>query len=310
MHEDTFPSQTLSEPDRSDDVQQVHLYYPAEGLGAIYRRTMLNDFFTDLIHHTDIHTVAEVPLDSYGMIGAGSLIFTQLGCEVTLISDDQAILDRARALMNFNGVSHMRYLHSPLYNITVAADTFDFTWSFDRLQALSDPEPFLQELCRISKATMVIIPNARNYGQYAHYVYHRLAGTTCEFVGPRRWMLRAPIRDALKRGGMTIVADGIIDAPWWPGFPELPNLVRGLLGRAPVTVDDSEMPEAKPQVVPPADVPHMRRQVERSAFFEHGRFWPGFVKSLFSHNVYVIGCKPGHRDELGLSEQYSLNLRR
>lgn len=300
MHEDALSPLTFPEPNQPDIAQQFHLYYPTEGFGAIYRRVMLNDFFTDLIRRTNIHTVAEVPLDSYGMIGAGSLIFTQVGCKVTLISDDQAILDRAQALMNFNGVSHVRYLHSPLYNITVAADTFDFTWSFDRLQALSDPTAFLQELCRISKATMVIIPNAHNYGQYAHYLYHRMKGTTCEYVGPRRWMRRAPIRDALRRGGMAIVADGIIDAPWWPGFPELPSLVRGLLGRAPITVDDRGMPEANPQVVPPADVPRMRCQVERSAFIERGRFWPGLVKLLFAHNVCVIGCKAQYRREIGL----------
>jgi hypothetical protein len=280
---------------------EIHLYYPPEGLGALYRRTMLNDFFVDWIRRTNIQTVAEVPLDSYGIVGAGSLIFAQLGCKVTLISDDQSILDRAQALMSFNGVSHrVRFLHSPLHDIPVDEGTFDFTWSFDRLQALPDPASFLHELCRISKATMIVVPNAHNYGQYLHHFYHLAARTTCEYVGPRRWMRRAPIRAGLQRGGMTIIDDGIIDAPWWPGFPELPNLIRRLLGRPPVTVEGEGMPEAQPQVFPPADVPRLRRQVERSAFIERGRLWPGFVKLLFAHNVYVVGCKPRHRSELGL----------
>jgi len=287
-------------PGQLEGAQEPHLYYPAEGFGALYRRTMLNDFFTRLIGRTSIRTVAEVPLDSYGIAGAGSLIFAQLGRRVTLVSDEESVLDRARALMSFNGVSGIDYLSTPLSSIDAATDAFDLTWSFDRVQALCYPLTVLHEVCRISKAAMVIVPNAHNYGQHAHYLYHRLAGTTCDFVGPRRWMRRAPIRDALCRGGMTIVDEGIIDAPWWPGFPELPNIIRSLLGRPPVTLKGAGVAESSPKVVAPADLPALRRKVERSAFIERGRLWPGIVKLLFAHNVYVIGCKPQHRCELGL----------
>jgi len=300
MHGDALSLLTFPELNQPDSAQQVHLYYPTEGFGNIYRRAMLNDLFTDLIRRTNIQTVAEVPLESYGIVGAGSLIFTQLGCEVTLISDDQAVLDRARALMSFNGVSQVHYLHSPLCSIPVADDTFDLTHNFDELLPLPDQEVFLRELCRISKATFVVVPNAYSYGQLMHYFYHRLMGTTCMHVGPRRWMHSKPIRDALQRGGMAIVGEGIIDVPWWPSFPELPNMVRRLLGRPAVEVDVREIPEANPNYVRPADVSTMRRKVERNAFIERGRLWPGPIKRLFAHNIYVIGCKTEYRQSLGL----------
>jgi len=261
---------------------------------------MLNEFFSDLIRRTNIRTVAEVPLESYGIVGAGSLIFTQLGCEVTLISDDQRVLDRARALMRFNGVSGVHYLHSPLHSIPVAADTFDLTWNFDELLPIRHRGAFLQELCRVSKATFVVVPNAYSYGQLMHAFYHWLMGTTCMHAGPRRWMRAKPIREALQRGGMEIVGEGIIDVPWWPSFPELPNMVRRLLGRPTVEVEAKGIPEAHPDHVPPADVPAMRRKVERSAFIERGRLWPGPIKRLFAHNLYVLGCKAEHRQSLGL----------
>ncbi len=276
-----------------------HLYYPAEGFGAVYRRVMVNDYFSALIRRTAIRSVAELPLDSYGIVGAGSLLFTELGCEVTLVSDDRATLRRAQALMEFNQVEGVRYLYCPLERVPVAPDTFDLTWSFDRLQATSDPAALLAELCRVSKATLVSVPNVDNYGQLPHYLYHRLTGTTCEYVGPRGWMLHAPIREALLRGGMEIVDEGWIDVPWWPGFPELPNLVRGLLGRAPVEINGEGVPEASPEVVPPAALPQMMRRVARSALIERGR-WPAVVRRLFAHNLFVLGCKPEHRRALGL----------
>jgi len=281
--------------------EPVHLYYLEEGFGAIYRRTMLNDFLTQLVNNSRLRTVAELPLDSYGMVGAGSLILAWLGCDVSLVSDDEALLARATALMAFNGIKGVKPIHASLYNTGLPTDAFDFTWSFDRVQALADPARFLAELCRVSKATMVIVPNARNYGQYAHYVYHRLSRTSCDFVGPRRWMSRTSVCSALKQGGMELVADGFIDVPWWPGFPELPNLIRELIGRAPVTLGRRDAPETDPCVPSSEQAEALRIKVEKASFIERGQHFPGFIKSLFAHNVYVLACKPQYQRELGFS---------
>jgi len=299
MRENTLAAQTLSGPERPGDAPPAHRYYPDEGFGNMYRRAMLNDFFTDLVHRTHIRKVAEVPLESYGIVGAGCLILTQLGADLTLISDDQNLLDRAQALMRFNSVSRVNYLHSPLRSIPVADDTFDFTWNFDELLPMSDREAFLREQCRISKAAMVVIPSANNYGQVMHHIYHKLTGTTCMHADPREWMRHKPVREAFQRNGMTVVAEGIIDVPWWPSFPELGNIVRGWLGRPPVQIDTQGIPEANPKVVPPADVPAMRRKIVRNGFVERGR-WPRLIKLFFAHNFYVIGCKPQSRQALGL----------
>ena len=271
----------------------MYLYYPDEGFGTIYRRVMLNDFFTKLLDQAKIQTVAEIPVDPYGIIGAGSLIFTRMGATVTLISEDMNVLRRARALMEFNCASEVCYLQSLVYRIPVPDNRFDFTWNFDVLLTLTDQKKFLRELCRVSKATLVVIPNACSYGQYLHHIYHLITNTTCMHAGPRSWMKTAP-------NGMTIIAEGIIDVPWWPSFPELPNMVRRLLGHSPVGVDGHGIPEANPRVVQPEELPSMYSAVARSAFIERGCLWPRPVKQVFAHNLYVMGCKPEHRQALGL----------
>jgi hypothetical protein len=278
---------------------QMHLYYPGEGFGNVYRRVLTNDFFTSLIRRTSIKSVAEVPLDSYGIVGAGSLIFSQLGPEITLVSDEPTVLDRARMLMEFNGLQHVNYVLSSLNQLNLPTDRFDFTWSFDRLQVLSNPTVFFRELCRVSKSTMVMVPNADNYGQVAHRIYHHLDGKPCDYVGPLHWMREAPVERALEANGMTIVARGFIDVPWWPEFPELPNLVRQALHRPTVQLDPGSTPEAQPDFVPDDLVPYLQRRVRRSAFIELGP-WPHWLKRLFAHNLYAIGCKPHYRSELGL----------
>jgi hypothetical protein len=52
--------------------------------------------------------------------------------------------------------------------------------------------------------------------------------------------------------------------------------------------------------VRPADVAATRKKVERSGFVELNRFWPKPIKYFFAHNIYVLGCKPEHRESLGL----------
>lgn len=277
----------------------IHLYYPDEGLGALYRRTMLNEYFANLIRRTNIHTVAEVPVDSHGIIGAGSLIFADLGCDVTLISDDREVLTRAQALMDFNNVQGIRYLHSPLDHISAEGNAFDLAWNFDGLLPVPDQAQLLREMSRIAKSAYVVVPFAYSYGQLMHYVYHSLTRTSCDVSGPRHWMHKQPIQHVLGEENMVMLDDGFIDVPWWPSFPELPNMVRGLLGRAPVQVPEGGIPEANPNYVTPEDLPEMKDKVERSAFVERGK-WPGLVRRFFAHNLYVFGCKPEYRHALGL----------
>lgn len=266
----------------------------------MYHRTMLNDFFTSVLRGSRIRSVAEIPLDSYGMVGVGSLVFAQQKCQLTLISDNHRLLERGSALMKFNQLSDVSYLHSSVENIAVPDNSFDFSWSYERIQAIANPTGVLTELCRVSKAAMVVVPNRYNYGQYAHYLYHRFSGNHCDYVGPNPLMRRAPIRDALQKRGMAVIREGMIDIPWWPLFPELPNLVRSLIGGAPVAVDPEAKPERSPEVVPLADVPRIRHRVDSAAFIEHSSLVPKFIKMLFAHSVYVIGCKPEYREELGL----------
>lgn len=291
---------TPSEADVTDEARRVDLYYPAEGFGCLYHRTMLNDFFAKFIGESKIKSVAEAPLDSYGMVGAGSLIFTQLERKLTLISQDKALLARAFSLLEFNAITDVTCLHSALDHIPVIADTFDFSWSYERLQAVPNASAVLDELCRVSKAVMIVVPNKYNYGQYPHYFYHRLSGTSCDYVGPKSLMRSKPIREMLQKRGLVILSEGMIDIPWWPLFPELPNLVRRMLGRRSVTIDPQNNPEANPEVVPPSELSKLRERIGKAAVIERSSWIPNFVRLLFAHSVYVIGCKPRYRAQLGL----------
>jgi hypothetical protein len=274
------------------------LYFPAvEGFGETYRRVMLNEYFERLLAGTRLETVAELPLDDYGVPGAGSLVFAQAGCRVSLVSDDDTLLGAGERVFALNGLSHqLQLVHGPLAALPLADNAFDLSWNFDRLLVQPSPRDFLRDMARVSKAVFVCVPNAGNYGQYAHYVYHRLRGDRCAYVEPRGWMARAPVRAALEAVGLQVVEHGLIDVPWWPGFPELPDLVRGWLGRPPAGSPLRQTP------VPPAtaeEAERWRAKVEQAGFIERSRL-PEFVRQLFAHNVYVLAVKPEFGEALNL----------
>jgi SAM-dependent methyltransferase len=277
---------------------RTHLYFPAvEGLGETYRRVMLNEYFGRLLERTRLKTIAELPLDDYGVVGAGSVIFAQRGCHVRLISDDRGLLVDGMRVFEHNQLQAAVQLvqAEALTGLPVPDDSYDLGWNFDRLLTLPDPADFLREMARVCKAVFVCVPNAHNYGQYAHYMYHKVKGDRCAYVEPRAWMARRPVRETLQRLGLEVVDEGLIDVPWWPGFPELPDLVRRLLGKR---LADSPL---RQQPIPPASQAEEQQwldKVARASFIERSR-WPAVVRQFFAHNVYVLAVKPEFRASLG-----------
>jgi hypothetical protein len=276
----------------------MFFYFPAvEGFGETYRRVMINDYFSQLMGRTHLETVAELPLDDYGVVGAGSLIFAQHACQVKLISDDRSLLEAGLRVYALNHiVDRVDTLCAPLTALPVPDDSFDLGWNFDRLLTLVSPPNFLREMARVCKAVFVCVPNARNYGQYAHYLYHKLRRTTCAYVEPRAWMARRPVRETLRQLGLDIVDEGIIDAPWWPGFPELPDIVRSLLRRP---TSGSPLRRAPVPIESQAEEEQWLKRVRRAAFIERSG-WPEPMRLVFAHNVYVLAVKPEFRSRLGL----------
>lgn len=265
------------------------LYFPGEGFGALYRRVMLNEMLSTLIAESPIRSVAEFPMDPHGAAGAGSLILGALGRELTLISDQDEALDRARSLYEQRGLSHVTYVCRPLDATALPDNAVDLSWSFDRVQATRNPAKTVAEIARVSKSALIIIPNANNYGQWFHFIYHQWTRSGCDYVGPRRWMRESTVSQALSAVNMEIVATGIIDAPWWPGFPELPALVRGALKGQPVNRPNALEGSDRPDLIV-----RLIRRAQRSNFIECSSL-PGAVKHLFAHNVFVLAVKPAYR---------------
>ncbi len=265
------------------EVAAPELYFPQEGFGAIYRRRVLNEFLVQLVNEIGAQTVAEAPLDEYGVPGAGSLIFGVLGCETTLVSPSEELLERAARTWRRRIAAEPRLLCAGLRDLESPEGAFDLSWSFDRLQAAPAKEELLAKQARVSRHVLIIVPNAWNYGQPWHWLYHKICRNRCDFVGPRRWLALGPVVQALEANGMEIMRQGLIDVPWWPGFPEAPALARRLL-RPWATPPKLDLMDLE---VDAAQITALVRKAERATFIERSRA-PQFLRAPFAHNLYVL----------------------
>jgi hypothetical protein len=93
----------------------------------------------------------------------------------------------------------------------------------------------------------------------------------------------APVIRALEANGMEIVRQGLIDVPWWPGFPELPALARRLL--KPAAPDPTDLALDEPRITA------LMRKAERATFIERSRA-PMALRRPFAHNLYVLARHP------------------
>ena len=67
-----------------------------EGLGTVYERFILNDFFDLLIDSYEIDRVLEVPIYGMtGLTGINSVQFVRRGCRVTLVDSKEEKVNEA-----------------------------------------------------------------------------------------------------------------------------------------------------------------------------------------------------------------------
>jgi len=266
--------------------EKMRLYFtPAEGLGATYRRYMLNQYFRDLIEKYRIETVLEAPCGEYGVSGVNSLVFPAKGCKVTFISRSEEVLEKARRLWELSGfLAVAKFIKSDLVRLPFDSNTFDLVWNFIEIPKLEDPTNFIQEMARVSrKLVFIVVPNRSNYGYPIYAMHNFLTGRPPKY-GSKRWLQRKTIRNAMMKLNLKIVDEGIIDIPPWPGFEALMGTLRKL-GLAPP-------PPSKVSAEPivgetESDVINV---VKKYYFIEKSSL-PLFFKTRFAHLVYVLGEK-------------------
>jgi len=163
-----------------------------EGLGTVYERFMLDEYFKKLLSKHNVKSVLEVPIFGMtGVSGINSVYFARNGCKVTLIDDnDERIKDIKKVWGEINEDVDVG-LNKNFSELPFNDNSFSLVWNFAALDHVEDVDSLINEMFRISSdLVLIFIPN--KFFSKGKVEYSKIK----------------------KKGN--VIDEGIIDVPPWP----------------------------------------------------------------------------------------------
>jgi len=195
-----------------------------EGIGTIYERMVIDDFFRELQRDRNISTVLENPADGVtGVPGINSLEFARAGGEVWLTNPSQMMLDSARLVWQHQGlIERVHFTRCDVDDTPFGDNSFDLVWNYCMFERFRDPAPLVAEMKRVSnRYVLIMTQNASNLGTLFHKMYHRLCDLEWDH-GYEPQMAFGAIRHALTDQGMKVELEGSVDIPPWMDTWDMP----------------------------------------------------------------------------------------
>lgn len=200
-----------------------------EGIGTVYERMVIDNYFRKLQADRGINTILESPTDGVtGVPGINSLEFARNGGRIWLTNPSQKMLDSAKRVWEQQQmVDQVQFTRCEVDDTPFDDGTFDLVWNYCIFERFRDPAPLVREMKRVSREYVLIMTqNANNFGTFFHKVYHNLADLNWDH-GASRQMTFGAIRRAILNQGLEIEEEGSIDIPPWMDTWDMP--IRGVL---------------------------------------------------------------------------------
>jgi len=181
-----------------------------EGIGTVYERVVIDDYFRDLQKRCNLKNILENPADGVtGVPGMNSLEFARNGATVTLSNPSDKMLDGARAVwVNQGLVDQATFVKCPVDQLPFEDDTFDMVWNYCMFERFKDPSTLVAEMKRVSnRYVLIMTQNVYNWGTMFHKVYHNIGNLEWDH-GYDEQMTFPAIRKALRGQGMHLLEEG------------------------------------------------------------------------------------------------------
>jgi hypothetical protein len=278
----------------TDPVWKKYLTDYDEGLGVVYERIVLNAFLLRLKEQFGIQSVLEAPL--YGMAGVSginSVVLGQSGCEVTLLDDNAERIAGVRRIWSELGLDAYASLrqHSDFSQLPFAERSFDLVWAWAALWYVRDVDALLDEMVRVSRRLVFLaMPNRMQIG----YILRRFLLEPDFFkTVDDSWANIPRVTRALRKRGMRIVRQGVLDVPPWPDtVMPAARVLRKLGIRSERMTRRFEGNGWRWSTMDyyPGRRPELKAMMERYMFLEKLRL-PWQAKTIWAHHRYVLACK-------------------
>lgn len=256
-----------------------------EGIGTVYERIVLDDYFRDIQRRYGLNAVLEHPADGVtGVPGLNSLEFARNGGSVCLSNPSSNMLQVARSVWEQRGLAgSLETRQTEIEDTGFPDESFDLVWNYCMFERFADPSGLIEEMKRVSRGyVMVLTQNEANWGTIVHKIHHRAHDLTWDHGQPSQMRLEA-IRTAFRAAGLTLLEEGAIDVPPWLDTWDMP--LRGAIkeflgvfrGRWQWSIDQEQ---GKVRDGQPAPV---------LAFVRNLEHWlPEWFRRYQAHHFYVL----------------------
>jgi SAM-dependent methyltransferase len=258
-----------------------------EGVGTVYERVVIDDYFRQLQAKHGIRSVLENPADGVtGVPGMNSLEFARNGATVAMANPSRKMLDQARLVWEQQRlIDAASFTFCEVDQTPFEDDSFDLVWNYCMFERFRDPSALVAEMKRVSRRFVLIMTqNVHNFGTGIHKVYH----SACDLEWDHGYdgqMTFGAIRRALLDQGMRLEEEGTVDIPPWMDTWDMP--LRGTLKQIMGTVGKKWEWKIATQGSPHnGSVP---RVVNFVRAVEHNL--PVWFRRYQAHHLYVLASK-------------------
>ncbi len=258
-----------------------------EGIGTVYERVVIDDYFRRLQAERQILTVLENPADGVtGVPGINSMEFARNGGTVWLANPSRQMLDNAQRVWVEQGlVDRARFIRCEFDNSGLDSDAFDLVWNYCMFERFRDPSSLVAEMTRVSRRYVLIMTqNVSNFGTYFHRVYHSMSSLEWDH-GYGGQMTFEAIRRALLAQGLRIEHEGTVDIPPWLDTWDMPlrGTLKQILGRVGKKWEWKVETQGKPGNGTLPWTVRFVRDIENDL--------PDWFRRFQAHHLYVLASK-------------------
>jgi ubiquinone/menaquinone biosynthesis C-methylase UbiE len=259
-------------------------YFPRadEGLGTIYERFILHNYFDLLKTRYGIRSVLEAP--SFGMTGVSgvnSMWWASKEAKVSIVDQSATRLNAIQKVWSDTGLSaEFVYQASDSAVLPFADGSFDMAWNFAALWHVKDGETYLKELARVaSKALFICVPNKQN----VCWVLRPHNSHDYELKNIRiDW-----ITSCLEASQWRLVETGFFDVPPWPDIAMKKENIFKLVGLDRLAKSKES---GKTEGLCILDYfngrsPAMGKDIMKYGFLEHS---PNWLKQRWAHHRFLV----------------------
>jgi len=186
-----------------------------EGLGTVYEKIMLNDFFCDLIKQYKIKTVLEMPARGMsGIPGMNSFEFARRKCQLTILDNDKDRIAKIQKYWQKTKFNPNIIYKKDFRKLPYKDNSFDLVWNFSALWYHDQADQIIKEMVRVSKKLVFI--SVTNKKQIGYFLRKRWLDK--EFFNGvyEKWTDPKNIKTVLSEEDVKIIDEGVIDVPPFP----------------------------------------------------------------------------------------------